>query len=281
MSQENIQEEPTALGAFLRSQRELKGFSLSDATDITKISPRILEAIENDDYASMPADAFCRGFYTIYANFLDLDKDDILARYQQQRGLPPIKRQAVTNPPVCRSKARPNYAEPAAFSPGFTISLILGIIVFVLLCTLLYFGWNPLTFIGSKFPDINPSAQTEQTVPATDEETAVETAEPETFLPASPDPLTDSSSRAGEIGYTLQAAFTSDGTLQISLDNGFTESKQFYSGQTLKWQAQEEILLSLPETVSVDISLNGVEVPLPAAQNGERLLSLPEALLDQ
>ncbi len=284
MSQEMIQEEPAALGAFLRSQREQKGFTLSEATDSTKISPRVLEAIENDDYESMPADAFCRGFYTIYANFLELDKDEILARYQQQRGLPPNKKQGVNNPPVCRSKARPNYAEPAAFSPGFTISLILGIITFLLLCTFLYFGWNPLTFINNKIPSFNSSTQTEQIFPAADEGTEIQTGQPAdsaTLPETSSDQSTDSISGAEKITYALQVSFTSSGTLQVTLDNGFTESKQFFSGQTLEWQAKEEILLSLPETVSVQIMLNGVEVPLPAARNGKRLLSLPEALLDQ
>jgi len=42
----------------------------------------------------------------------------------------------------------------------------------------------------------------------------------------------------------------------------------------------EKIILDMPETLSGTLSLNGIEIPLPVAENGRRLLSLPEDLLD-
>ncbi len=150
MVEENTQEETTPLGTFLRSQREEKGASLRDATESTKISVRMLEAIENDDYDALPAEAFSRGFYSMYADFLGLDAEEILARYQESRGLQANTARALDKPPTKKGRAISNYAEPASFSPMTAMSITIAAALIALATACWYLNWNPVTYISTK-----------------------------------------------------------------------------------------------------------------------------------
>ncbi|HUO83928.1 MAG TPA: RodZ domain-containing protein [Thermoanaerobaculia bacterium] len=67
----------------MRRQRELRGITIREISDRTKISGRFLEAIERDDHGSLPAPVFTRGFLREYARELGLDPDEIVSRYMQ------------------------------------------------------------------------------------------------------------------------------------------------------------------------------------------------------
>ena len=62
-------------GALLKTLRETAGLTLDDMVAKTKISKRYLRAIEADDYATLPAKVYTRGFVTLYARALGLDAE--------------------------------------------------------------------------------------------------------------------------------------------------------------------------------------------------------------
>lgn len=68
-------------GDELRREREIRGISLKEIAEATKVSQRLLEAIENDDYRYLPAPVFTRGFVREYARYLGLDCDEMVNRY--------------------------------------------------------------------------------------------------------------------------------------------------------------------------------------------------------
>lgn len=78
-----------SLGLELRKQREIRGVTLKEIADATKISKRYLEALEMDDFASLPAPVFTRGFVREYARYLGLNAEEMAARYSQVIGAPP------------------------------------------------------------------------------------------------------------------------------------------------------------------------------------------------
>ncbi|MGK2855607.1 MAG: helix-turn-helix domain-containing protein [Thermoanaerobaculia bacterium] len=78
-----------SLGAELRKQREIRGVSLKEIADATKISKRYLEALEQDDFPSLPAPVFTRGFVREYARYIGLNSEDMASRYSQVIGAPP------------------------------------------------------------------------------------------------------------------------------------------------------------------------------------------------
>ena len=73
--------ELASFGEELRREREIRGISLKEIADATKISKRFLEAIERNDHKTLPAPVFTRGFVREYARYLGLSSDEIVNRY--------------------------------------------------------------------------------------------------------------------------------------------------------------------------------------------------------
>ena len=65
-------------GVRLRRAREARGESVHEAAFAIKLSPRQIEALENDDFAALPGMAFVRGFARNYARYLGLDAAPLL-----------------------------------------------------------------------------------------------------------------------------------------------------------------------------------------------------------
>src|ERR1700738_1442469 len=73
-------------GERLRRERELREVSLNEITAGTRIGPRFLEALENEQWAKLPGGVFNRGFVRAIAHFLGLDEENLLAEYDLARG---------------------------------------------------------------------------------------------------------------------------------------------------------------------------------------------------
>ena len=73
--------ELASFGEELRREREIRGISLKEIADATKISRRFLEAIERNDHKTLPAPVFTRGFVREYARYLGLNSEEMVSRY--------------------------------------------------------------------------------------------------------------------------------------------------------------------------------------------------------
>jgi cytoskeletal protein RodZ len=72
------------LGSFgeeLRREREIRGISLKEIADATKISKRFLEALERNDHRTLPAPVFTRGFVREYSRYVGLNAEEMVNRY--------------------------------------------------------------------------------------------------------------------------------------------------------------------------------------------------------
>ena len=70
-----------SFGAFIKSEREKKGVSLKEISNVTKISHHVLEALESDHVEEFPYPAFAKGFLHTYAKQLGLNSNEIISRY--------------------------------------------------------------------------------------------------------------------------------------------------------------------------------------------------------
>lgn len=354
MPQEDTPVEIQSLGTFLRAKRDQLGVSLGDVSETTKISLPVLSAMEENNYERMPAEAFRRGFYTLYATFLELDPKEILEQYDTERGgiLSPSKRPP--RPPIKKSKNFTNYAEPSSISPATSMTIFFTFILIISAALCWYFNWNPLGYLSGKLmepqgqeelllaPEPHPTGTeeaptpvvpqrpvtqlarpTEETTPATiaedtpapgaKEDLAVVQADPDktplphqAILQQSPPPedkapptrtvlhLTEATSKIRPPGstqqtdqlsptatpYQLDFRFDNNGTLKVSLDDGFVLDRRYRAGETLRWEVNKNIILDMPQTISGTLHLNGITIPLPEPINGRRMLSLPEDLLN-
>jgi cytoskeleton protein RodZ len=72
----------SGFGDYLRREREMRGVSLEEISEATKISIRFLQAIESEDMARLPGGIFTRSFVRTYARYLGLDEERVLADCQ-------------------------------------------------------------------------------------------------------------------------------------------------------------------------------------------------------
>ena len=74
----------STLGLFgdkLRNQRERRGISLDAISTTTKISPRMLRAIEDEHFDQLPGGVFNKGFVRAYARQIGLDEEETVSDY--------------------------------------------------------------------------------------------------------------------------------------------------------------------------------------------------------
>lgn len=71
-------------GEILSSQRKSKRISISRAASDLLIKKEHLQALEQEDWPSLPEPPFVKGFITSYAHYLGLDPKHILAVYRRE-----------------------------------------------------------------------------------------------------------------------------------------------------------------------------------------------------
>jgi transcriptional regulator with XRE-family HTH domain len=95
-----------SFGDNLRRERELRGITLREIAEATKISRRFLQALEQDRMDVLPGGLFPRAFVRQYARHLGLDAEKLVAEYlylhgearPERRPPPPPRRQLKVSP---------------------------------------------------------------------------------------------------------------------------------------------------------------------------------------
>ncbi len=69
------------IGHSLREARERQGLGYPEIELATKIRAKYIRALEEEDFTSVPGDAYIRGFLRTYAEYLGLDGDVYVGEY--------------------------------------------------------------------------------------------------------------------------------------------------------------------------------------------------------
>jgi cytoskeletal protein RodZ len=78
----------TDIGGRVRDAREKRGLSLGDTARMTRLSPSIVQAIERNDFASLPAGMYRKAYLRTVAAEVGLDPLAIAADYDAQYDAP-------------------------------------------------------------------------------------------------------------------------------------------------------------------------------------------------
>jgi len=68
-------------GERLQREREMRSITLQEISNSTKISSRMLKALEDEDFAKLPGGIFNKGFVRAYCRFLGIDEEQAVADY--------------------------------------------------------------------------------------------------------------------------------------------------------------------------------------------------------
>ncbi len=163
MSIESTETEYTTLGDLLRQTRSKQGTDLEQISAETKITIANLKAMEDDDFNSLPAEAFARGFYTLYANALALAPEEVLRMYTQEKAQhPDTKRGRSATLPRKLAEKVDNMAERSTVMPASCSGLIFFFLLLIGAFLCWYFSWNPATFLSEKLRNFQKTPESQQ-----------------------------------------------------------------------------------------------------------------------
>ncbi|KUK67292.1 MAG: Uncharacterized protein XD87_0220 [candidate division WS6 bacterium 36_33] len=127
-------------GEVLKNKRELLKKSLERVSADTKIQKRFLEYIEENKFEYFDSEVFLTGFIKIYANYLDLDTDKVLALYRRSN---PNKTPRENINKKEDPKPSKKLKKKATLEPKLLITILLGIF---LLTIFTYIGFQIYKF---------------------------------------------------------------------------------------------------------------------------------------
>jgi cytoskeleton protein RodZ len=84
-----MEETNESLGSYLKRMRNENNVSIEQVAYATRISLKMLRALEEDDHTALPASTFVRGYLQAYAKYVRLDTQDLLLRYQHHLATAP------------------------------------------------------------------------------------------------------------------------------------------------------------------------------------------------
>jgi cytoskeleton protein RodZ len=247
--------ELASFGEDLRREREIRGISLKEIADATKISKRFLEALERNDHKTLPAPVFTRGFVREYARYVGLSSEEMVNRYnfaaaKDDRIEKPPHVAKYPETPIRDITPRPPAKRglPSGFS-NINRNAIVSLLIIAAL--------GAVTWWAIQQRQARESAETVTAVPLTTNKAA--TAPP----PApEPKPADDSTLR-------LEIDVTANSWVSLDADGKSVYNAEMQAGQRQSFQANEQFRFrTIGNAAGLNLTLNGVRVPV-LGEDGE------------
>lgn len=228
------------IGEKLRQERVGKGLAIDDISRDTRIAPRFLEAIETDDYSSLPGLLFTRNFVRQYALTLQLDPDPLLAE---------LPKTDESTAPLPNPPARPR----SSYNRDRRRHAILSSIAWLLVAGGV--GTAAYMYVNHSRRNSLPQARLAQTVEASG---GAKPPAPASAPGAAPGPAPQIA--LGSTTAPVQVALTAHGTsawVQVSADGRITFTGTLRPNETREVSAEEQVKVLTGNAGALTISLNG------------------------
>ncbi|HEX6097572.1 MAG TPA: RodZ domain-containing protein [Thermoanaerobaculia bacterium] len=246
--------ELASFGEDLRREREIRGISIREIADATKISKRFLEALERNDHKTLPAPVFTRGFVREYARYVGLNSEEMVNRYnfaaaKDDRIEKPPHVAKYPETPVRDITPRPPAKRgiPSGFSKINRNAIVSLLIIAAL---------GAVSWWAVQQRQARESAETTTAIPVT---TKAATAPPPVPEPKPPD---DSTLR-------LEVDVTANSWVSLDADGKSVYNAEMQAGQRQSFQANEQFRFrTIGNAAGLNLTLNGVKVPV-LGEDGE------------
>jgi cytoskeletal protein RodZ len=243
-----------SFGEHLRREREMRGVSLDEVAQATRIGTRFLEALENERWKDLPGGVFNRGFLRSIARYLGLDEEALVAEYAQ-----------ATNDKPQVAEWAPSAREEGGLSPRRGGRVVAWLVVLLLLAAAGAAGWqfwmrygntlrtwrDPLPQVPSPKPPPAPSQAAENPSGA--------------LAPAGATPG-ESSSAAGAPSPTpaeleLRVEVSRSTQVSIAADGKKLFEGRMTRGESRLFKATDHFDVTAQNSFALILELNGVSMP--------------------
>jgi cytoskeletal protein RodZ len=227
-----------SFGENLRRERDVRGVSLREIAEGTKISVRFLQALEEDRLDVLPGGLFPRAFVRQYALFLGLDPEKVVTEFVAAHGQPTVPERKIAPAPERRAR----------LSLGRVFLAVVAVLAVV------------LTFRRGREPE---AARPEPTPTAVAAAPAVL---PTDRVYPSPE-LVPAAAEAGD-GLVLTMTAQQDCWVEVRADGTTVMNRVLAEGESQRLEARGEIVLSVGNAGGLSIRVND-RPALPLGRSGE------------
>jgi cytoskeletal protein RodZ len=248
-----------SLGQELKRERELRGISLKEIADSTRISLRFLQAIEEDKLDVIPGHFFIRAILRSYAKSIGIDENQVLNKYQETYTFEE-QLQYGESPERPRPRRRPL---TQLFSRKIVRIAALAAAIIGLLLVLIY-----VLFLA---PEKKPPVAAKSAQPTAQVEV------PKPNPPPEPEPVVE------EVrGLRLEMTFVEETWLHVYADGQSVWDGIKGKGESLEVRAEREVRLNLGNAGGPELAINGQKAKPFGPSGAVRMdiLITPENLLD-
>ncbi len=284
------------LGEQLRRERERKGLSVKQVMESTKISRRILVAIEEGDRNNLPHPVYAKGFIRNYARLLDLNQDELLDAVAQEFNVEDEEERQYSRATARRAVGG---SAPAAAANGRRVwptVLLIAVLVIVLAAMVVYLQRRGALSVHSPAaplaqeqaaapaaaPEVPAPAQEQAEAPAPEPAPAFpvpapvqEPAKPATQEIAKPAAQEQAQPHPGAKVLAVVAKPGQMCWMEVSVDGA--DKKEFFirSGESVRFEYAEKLWIKLGNVGGVNVTHNGKAVVTDGAGWSVKTLTFP------
>ena len=272
------------LGEFLRGERQARGISLQQIVADTRISMKMLQAIEEGDREQLPAPVLIKGFLRAYAKRIGLDPEDVIVEYQDLIEEVGARQEAIEK---FHQRLHPKSSKKKFFALFLALGLLAGLALIWSHAS--YLRRQPKTpaegkslssvevsqkttraDLASEFNKRQPSEGFTKTAEETEAEAETKSSQPsvkEATVESLPTP------------FVLRVEALERTWLRIIIDGSREREYLLQTGEQLTWMARSEVKLLVGNAGGINLFLN--DNPLkPLGESGKVVrLELPDPSL--
>ncbi len=225
------------LGEILREGRYRRDLSLEQVEADTKVRKKYLLALEEEDYSSLPAPVYARGYVRTYAEYLGIDPHFADKLFQ-----PPER--SVQTPAI--RPAAPGISEIRHVSMGSVVAFVAGLIA---IAAVVFLYAQYLSYVESSNLAMEPVPRaTTVASPSPVAIVVVPTVTP-TPIPPSPTPI-----RGVEVVVNVLERCW----LRVAVDGRQAFEGELQAGQTRTWNAKDRLDMRVGNAGGVEVTVNGM-----------------------
>ncbi|MBW1678698.1 MAG: helix-turn-helix domain-containing protein [Deltaproteobacteria bacterium] len=218
-----------SLGERLRKGREEKNISLEEVARTTKISKSVLRALENDQYNSLPAPVFVRGFIRFYSRYAGLNEKELLSLYAE------VNASKISDDSQEKEKNRKKTGRNKLL---LSLILLTGLVI---LLTHLFF--------------VKPSLEVKT---VSEPQKKLERVESETPSPKEKVVIEERTSSPASIPIEMVVKCQAITWMEIIIDNGPPFEVTLFRGDKVSWEGEEKIELKIGNAGGIKMVVNGI-----------------------
>jgi cytoskeleton protein RodZ len=269
-----------SFGDRLQREREMRGITLEEIAEATKIGTRSLRALEEQDFDKLPGGIFNKGFVRAYARYLGLDEEQAVADYLAALS------EAQAAGKLTRPEPGANAATPErnVFLPEVgesePLRLPLGpIAVVVVVAVLLFSGWRYYKQHGlPNLRHVRAAAQ-QPSPPAAKKAAAVEAARSGTnaVQPVPDAPRPETKAAPVKDGFVVRLKAKEDSWISIVVDGKPVMSAVLPKENEKSFRAQQSVVLKIGNAAGIELFYNDKLVPTLSSDGKVKTLEFTAA----